>query len=157
MVKINGTDKQLLDRYVWAMCIGKNHAFKKYLKKEISEMWKTLNLEQRVALVDRMNEVVNQTEKNIKDFKKNHIKEISEKEFQKDPKKYLNFVMEPPNQVVVKNEKGETVLFLQMDKVSGQTEEEKKVAQEEMAKILDAMIPEQKDENNKDSEQERVS
>jgi len=145
MVKSNGTNRLLIDRYVWALAIGKNHAFKKALKQEITGMWKTLSPEDRVSFADRMREVADQVEENIKNFKKEHLRIINEKEFTKNWQDHLKFALSPPNQVIVKDEKGKTVLFLQIEDIV-ETEEEKETAKKEMERMIDELKSEQNDE-----------
>lgn len=129
----------LIDKYVWALSIGKNHAFKKTLKKEIQETWKGLNLEQRIEFVEMMRERVKKTEKFIKEFRENHIREISIEEFASKPREYVKFACDHPNQVVVKDDKGKTVLFLQMPKKKYDSEDERKADVEMMEKLVDQL------------------
>ncbi len=129
----------LIDKYVWALSIGKNHAFKKTMKKELREVFKTLNLEQQAELVANMREKVEKTEKFIKDFKKNHIREISIEEFAKSPREYIKFACDSPNQVVVKDGDGKVVLFLQLPKEKYDSEEERETDVKQMEELIDQL------------------
>lgn len=129
----------LIDKYIWALSIGKNHAFRKTLKKELQEVWKTLDLTQRTELVANMREKVEKTEKFIKEFKEKHIREISIEEFAKSPKEYIKFACDCPNQVIVKDGDGKSVLHLQLPKEKYDSEEEREADVKQMEELIDQL------------------